>query len=139
MGDILINNKILYAIEINFIHYFSYLVKICFVLFMIGVLSNKPHQLLAMNFVIKIILGLFLVYRFNKYRTKQITFSELDRKIIYSSGLYIILLSFADLITAFLTSIRQKIIPYTIPIINKSKKGIEYITHIIYLFFFQKK
>ena len=52
MSDILINNKIIYAFEINFIRYFSYLVKICLVLFMIGVLSNKPHQLLLIHDII---------------------------------------------------------------------------------------
>lgn len=121
MGDILIDNKSIYNLELNFIHYFSFLVKICFFLFMVGILNNKPQSLMVMNFFIKFILGIFLVYRFNKYRSKKITFSELDRKVIYSSGLYIILLSLSDFIIIFIESIRKMILPYTTPIIEKGK------------------
>ena len=50
MGDILIDNKSIYNLELNFIHYFSFLVKICFFLFMVGILNNKPQSLMVMNF-----------------------------------------------------------------------------------------
>ena len=121
MKDFLIDNKYIYQCQINFIHYFSYVTKIFLVLFMIGFLKDKPQELFIMNFCIKVILGIFLVYRFNNYRTNKITFTELDRKVIYSIGIYILLLSFTDIIIQFLTFIRSIILPYTLPIIEKGK------------------
>ena len=111
MNDILIDNKYIYNLELNFITYFSFLMKIFFVLFMVGAINNNLQSLMIMNFFIKLLLGCFLVYRFNKYRSKKIILSELDRKIIHSSGLYIIILSFSDIIIAFLDSIRKLIFP----------------------------
>ena len=122
MNDILIDNKYIYNFELNFITYFSFLMKIFFVLFMVGAINNNLQSLMIMNFFIKLLLGCFLVYRFNKYRSKKIILSELDRKIIHSSGLYIIILSFSDIIIAFLDSIRKLILPYTSPMIEKIKK-----------------
>ena len=122
MNDILIDNKYIYNLELNFITYFSFLMKIFFVLFMVGAINNNLQSLMIMNFFIKLLLGCFLVYRFNKYRSKKIILSELDRKIIHSSGLYIIILSFSDIIIAFLDSIRKLILPYTSPMIEKIKK-----------------
>ena len=125
MNDILIDNKYIYNFELNFIHYFSFLIKICFFLFMIGILGNKPKSLMMMNFFVKLLLGIFLIYRFNKYRSKKITFSELDRKVIYSSGLYIVLLSLSDFTVIFIDSIRKKILPYSTPILEKGKEFIK--------------
>ena len=88
---------------------------------MIGFLKDKPQQLLIMNFCIKVILGIFLIYRFNGYRSNKIIFTELDRKVIYSIGIYILILSFADIIVNFLTMIRSIILPYTLPFIERGK------------------
>ena len=73
MPDILIDNKNIYNFELYFIKGFSVITKIVVVLFFIGFLTDKPKFILEINFVIKFILGLFLIYRFNKYRKNKVT------------------------------------------------------------------
>jgi hypothetical protein len=122
MSDILIDNKKFYDFELKFLTFFSFITKLTVVLFIIGFFQQKPTFIVQFNFVIKIILALFLMYRFNKYRKDKITFTELDRKVCYSAGLYIILISFFDFIIHYTEYIRNNIVlPYTIPIIQKFK------------------
>ena len=120
MGDILIDNKDFYNFELNFLKFFSFITKFTVVLFIIGFLQNKPTILAQFNFVIKIILALFLIYRFNSYRKQKINFTELDRKVCYSAGVYIILISFFDLINHYTEYIRNNIfLPFTSPFIQQ--------------------
>lgn len=119
MSDFLIDNKTVYDFQFNFIKYFSYLVKIIAVLYITGFLQIKPPFIIELNYFIKIILALFLMYRFNKYRENKIKFTELDRKICYSAGLYILLISFADFINEYIEAIRSYLIRYNF-IVNNS-------------------
>ena len=120
MSDILIDNKKFYNFELNFLTFFSFITKFTVVLFIVGFFQNKPMWLVQFNFVIKVILALFLIYRFNSYRKHKIEFTELDRKVCYSAGIYIILISFFDLINHYTEYIRNNIIlPQTTPIIQQ--------------------
>lgn len=121
MSDILIDNPLFYDILYNFMHYFKWITRIVTLLFIIGVLTDKPSSFLFFNFLIKILLAVFLLYRFNSYRKSKIVFTELDRKICYSAGMYIIIFSFLDVIQVYINELRNIIDPYTIPIINKVK------------------
>jgi hypothetical protein len=121
MSDILIDNPLFYNILYNFMHYFKWITRIVTLLFIIGVLTDKPSSFLFFNFLIKILLAVFLLYRFNSYRKSKIVFTELDRKICYSAGMYIIIFSFLDVIQVYINELRNMIDPYTIPIINKVK------------------
>ena len=116
MSDILVDNKNFYNFELKFLTYFSFITKFTVVLFLIGVFQNKPYILIQFNFVVKVILALFLIYRFNSYRKHKIEFTELDRKICYSAGIYIILISFLDIINYYTEIIRNDFI---IPVIQK--------------------
>jgi hypothetical protein len=118
MSDPLVDNKTLYFLEINFIKVFSWITKLIFILFIIGFFQSKPTSFLRVNSIIKILLGMFLIYRFNKYRVKNISFTELDQKVAYSAGIYIVLLSFADILDSYVIEIRSYIMPYTNPIIQ---------------------
>ena len=114
MSDILIDNKNIYSLELNILFFISFITKFAFVLFLIGIFQNKPLILVKFNFVVKIILAVFLIYRFNKYRKTKIHFTELDRKVCYSLGLYIILISFFDILNYYIETIRNRfILPYT--------------------------
>lgn len=124
MGDPLVDNKSIYDLEYKFLHLFGYLMKIVGVLFIFGIIQNKPVYLLEFNFVVKIIISLFLIYRFNKYRKEKIQFTDLDRRVAFSAGIYIMAISFADLLNGYIEEIRAVIIPYTEPIIAKMKKRI---------------
>lgn len=114
MSDILIDNKKFYDFELKFLTYFSVVTKLTVLLFLFGIFQNKPFILIQFNFVIKVILALFLIYRFNSYRKYKIEFTELDRKVCYSAGIYIILISFLDIITYYTEYIRNIfILPFT--------------------------
>jgi len=122
MSDILIDNKDFYNFEVKFLQYFSFITKLTVVLFIIGFFQSKPTLIIQFNFIVKIILALFLIYRFNSYRKHKIEFTELDRKVCYSAGIYIILISFFDLINHYTHYIRSNIIlPITEPVIQWSK------------------
>ena len=121
MSDILIENKFIYNLELNFISIFSWITKIVIFLYIVGFFKEKPLQFETINFTFKVIIALFLIYRFNSYRKKTIHFTELDRKIAYSSGIYILLISFVDIFDVYTQKFRNIIVPYTKPIINTAK------------------
>ena len=120
MPDVLIDNKTIYNFEITIVKLFSYTSKVVLVLFLIGVVQEKPIYVIECNYMLKIAIALFLIYRFNSYR-KTVVFTELDRKVTYSAGVYILVISFFDIIAQFTGEIRAKITPYTLPIINYFK------------------
>jgi hypothetical protein len=123
MGDILVENKKIYKFEIKFLDGLKIVNYLCLILFVIGFFQSQPTFLIVFNTFIKIILALFLIYRFNTYRKQPIRFTELDRKICYSTGIFIILISFIDIITYNLEYIRSNyVLPYTTPVINYFKK-----------------
>ena len=110
MPDVLIDNKNIYNFELNFLYIFSIISKLTAVLFLIGIFQDKPTLYMNFNFVVKFLLGLFLIYRFNSYRKYKITFTELDRKICYSAGLYIVIISLGNYLLSFTYKIREKFI-----------------------------
>jgi ABC-type multidrug transport system fused ATPase/permease subunit len=133
MSDILIDNKNVYNFELKFLSIFSIFKKIIILLFLIGFFENKPKIFLELNFVVKLILGIFLVYRFNKYRNNPIKFTELDRKICSSAGSYIIFIAFADYINAFMDEIREHIIKFTGPFVTNIKSKLKEYTNTFYI------
>jgi ABC-type multidrug transport system fused ATPase/permease subunit len=122
--DPLIDNKNFYNFETNFLHYFGWVSKITVVLFLIGFFQQKPTLFISFNFIVKIGLALFLIYRFNNYRKYEITFTDLDRKVCYSAGLYILFISFADLINSYMDQVKKIISPYTENIVISLKQMI---------------
>jgi hypothetical protein len=126
MSDILIDNKDFYNFEVKFLTFFSFITKLSVVLFIVGFFQSKPTYIVQFNFVVKVILALFLIYRFNNYRKNKIVFTELDRRVCYSAGIYIILISFFDLINYYIDAIRNNfVLPITIPIIQSFKKSLK--------------
>jgi hypothetical protein len=118
MSDWLVDNPFFYDNASAFIHYFGYITKLVVVLFIIGFFTDKPSGFLAINFVIKILFSLYLIYRFNSYRKNKIQFTDLDRKICYSAGVYIFTFSFVDIIQTYVERLRELIDPYTVPILQ---------------------
>ena len=120
--DPLIDNKQLYHFETKFLYYFGWVTKITVILFLVGFFQEKPTLFTDFNFFVKIGLALFLIYRFNSYRKYEITFTDLDRKVCYSAGLYILFISFADYINSYMNDIKEIIDPYTEKIIIRVKQ-----------------
>lgn len=121
MKDALIDNKFIYNTELMIVKIFSYTSKIVLVLFLIGFFQEKPALIIELNYILKILIAVFLIYRFNSYRKHAVVFTELDRKVTYSAGMYILVISFVDIITYYMHEIRSKITPHTLPVINYLK------------------
>ena len=64
-----------------FMNYFLYAI------FSVGLAANAPQYLNILDYYIKIYISLFLLWRFNPFRT--IVFTNLDRKIVFSAGLFL--------------------------------------------------
>jgi hypothetical protein len=117
--DVLVDNKHVYNFEYNVLVFFSIATKLVLIFFIIGLFQEHPHNFIEILMVIKVLLGIFLVYRFNRWRQHKITFTELDRRVAFSAGQYIILLAILDYVVKYVDEIRNFISPYTRPIVTK--------------------
>ena len=54
-----------------------------------GLSSSAPEYLATLDYYIRVYTCLFLIWRFNPFRT-LVKFTELDRKITFSAGLFIL-------------------------------------------------
>lgn len=120
--DYIIDNPFIYNFMINFITYLKYILTTSFIFYMVGIFNKEPSLFLQISFIVKIIFAFFIIYRFNSWRKKEITFTDLDRKIIYSSGMYILYLSFFDITDLYKEKIREIILYFTKSEVEKSKK-----------------
>jgi len=117
--DILTDNPFFYENATRFIDYFGWITNLIILLFIVGVFANKPATFLFINFIVKVFLALFLIYRFNNYRKDKIRFTDLDRKICFSAGMYILVFSFLDIMQSYVERLRKLIDHYTVPIVDK--------------------
>ena len=53
----------------------------------LGVSTSAPKYIEVMDYYMRIYISLFLIWRFNPFT--RTTFTELDRKIVFSAGLFI--------------------------------------------------
>ena len=60
-----------------------------YILTALGIASISPKYIDTLDFWVKIYISLFLLIRFNGFVGK-IKFTELDRKIVFSSGLFLL-------------------------------------------------
>ena len=58
-----------------------------YILFAVGLFSRAPQYLETLDYYVKIYISLFLLFRFNPFR--DINFTELDRKIAFSAGIFL--------------------------------------------------
>ena len=65
--------------------YYSYIINTILFLTLIGIGITAPSYLITFQYYLQIYLALFLIYRFNSFRT--IKFNELDRRVAFSSGI----------------------------------------------------
>jgi hypothetical protein len=105
MTDFIVDNKSLYNIQYNFLRFVSFIVYVSAFLYLTGFLNSVGFVLL--NYVVKILIAIFLIYRFNGQRKNKISLTDLDRKICFSAGVYIIAISFQEYIATFSEDIRK--------------------------------
>jgi hypothetical protein len=67
-----------------FVSYFS---MFLYALVLFGVTASAPKYISTLNFFVPIYVSLFLLLRFNPFR--KIEFTDFDRRIAFSAGLFI--------------------------------------------------
>ena len=125
MKDIFKENLFLYKILHALAIILNSAIVILIILILTGYVKEPPTFFIEVNFVIKLIFALFLVYRFNIFSSNKLEITSLDKEICFSIGLYIIVLS--------IVSITVRNSQYFKQVLNKnniSNKTVDYI-HIL--------
>ena len=65
-----------------------YITWILYISIALGLSINAPEYLDILQSIIKIYISLFLIYRFNLFR--KVKFTELDAKIAFSAGIFLL-------------------------------------------------
>jgi hypothetical protein len=91
------------------IHWFDGITFLMIILFGYGILFKQPLLFIQLNFIIKVIISFYLMYKFNDFRSDSIKFTVLDKKICYSAGFYLFIISFADVINFYYLELRAYI------------------------------
>jgi hypothetical protein len=71
----------------TFFNIFIIVTYLLYGLFVFGIFKKAPQYLEMLDYYIKIYISLFLLWRFNIFR--HIHFTELDRKIVFTAGLFL--------------------------------------------------
>jgi len=83
------NKHIINKWQEKFFDIFIYLSYILVILSAFGLSKTAPVYLETLDYYVRIYICLFLIWRFNPLRT-YITFTNLDRKIAFSAGAFIL-------------------------------------------------
>lgn len=97
--------------QILLLESFTVLLFTTYIAYLIGVVQTHPIQLLFVNELIKIGCALYLLYRFNEYRS-PVQLVEVDKVIICSIGLYVFLVSFSEFFEEISNYARSRIIKF---------------------------
>jgi hypothetical protein len=81
-------NEHLHQFQDNLYNIIAYVSFILYILISLGISANAPQYLDTLQYYIKIYISLFLIIRFNPFRT--VKFTELDTKIAFSAGLFLL-------------------------------------------------
>ena len=87
--------------------YFSY---ILYAVILLGLSTTAPKYLEKLHYIVAIYTGLFLVWRFNMFR--HVRFTELDRKVAFSAGLFILTTTLINSLVINLPQIKSKLNPF---------------------------
>jgi hypothetical protein len=79
----------LHEAQSNFFNIFIYITYALLFISALGISQTAPKYLDTMDYYIRIYICLFLMWRFNPLREKY-EFTELDRKIAFSAGAFIL-------------------------------------------------
>jgi hypothetical protein len=85
----MVSNQKLYEYQNNFFNIFIAVSYILIILSFLGLSNTAQIYLNTMDYYIRIYICLFLIWRFNPFR-KLDKFTDLDRKIAFSAGLFIL-------------------------------------------------
>jgi hypothetical protein len=91
-------------LQYSILTYNSYLINTILFLTIMGFGITQPAILQQFQYYLKIYIGLFLVYRFNAFVSHEYT--ELDRKVAFSSGVILLSAILTETITEYVGKIR---------------------------------
>lgn len=85
-----------------------YITWILYIVIALGLSANAPQYLEQLHSFIKIYISLFLIYRFNPFR--RVKFTELDGKIAFSAGVFLLGTTAIDgILQNYLSSVKEYI------------------------------
>ena len=110
-------NQKLYEYQNNFFNIFIIISYILIIISFLGLSNSAQSYLVTMDYYIRIYICLFLIWRFNPFR-KLDKFTDLDRKIAFSAGIFILTTS---ALNNYLINFKDKILHIVNPISNKKQ------------------
>jgi hypothetical protein len=81
-------NEKLFDLQHNLFTFFIIISYVLIIALYLGLSSSAGSYLHVIDYYMRIYICLFLIWRFNPFR--KIEFTELDRKIVFSAGLFIL-------------------------------------------------
>lgn len=81
-------NKRLHSFQNRMYDIVVYITWILYIMIALGISANAPEYLDELQNFIKLYVSLFLIYRFNPFR--RVRFTELDGKIAFSAGVFLL-------------------------------------------------
>lgn len=72
----------------------TFAIYVLYILMALGLSSAAPTYLSDLQYYMKIYISLFLIYRFNPLR--RVRFTELDAKIAFSAGFFLLFMTLFD-------------------------------------------
>jgi hypothetical protein len=91
------------------LHWFDGITASMILIFIYGIVYTDATLFMQLNFMIKVIIALYLIYKFNDFRSTPERFTTLDKKICFSAGIYIFIFSFADIFDGYFKQINYMI------------------------------
>lgn len=82
-------SKQLHKLQERFFDLFILVSYILIIISAFGLFQSAPKYLNTLDYYVRIYICLFLIWRFNPFR-RYYEFTELDRKIAFSAGLFIL-------------------------------------------------
>ena len=103
----------LHTFQLKAFQVILYLTWLLYFVIAFGLSANAPQYLNDMQYYVKIYVSLFLILRFNPFR--RIKFTELDAKIAFSAGIFLITTTAIDkILISYIHEIRQYLGVFTI-------------------------
>lgn len=81
--------QFLHKSQENLFDILIYISYFLIILSIFGISNTAPQYLNSLDYYIRVYICLFLIWRFNPFRTKY-EFTDLDRKIAFSAGFFIL-------------------------------------------------
>lgn len=77
-----------------------YSIYILYFLIFFGLSMSAPRYLQIIDLFFKLYISLFLIWRFNPFRT--VPFTSLDKKIIFNAAVFLLIISITRMITIYM-------------------------------------